>query len=149
MTPKDFKLDIALSRARAQRMMAVSAIVHVLIVAWLVLFPPVTREHWDPVTEIAVINAEDLVAPEPEPEPVPAEPEEPAPAGPESIDPEPAPGPEPVAESAPAPEPAPAPRVAQREAAAPAAPRAPAAPPPAPRVETGARGRARAAEVAQ
>jgi hypothetical protein len=69
MTPKDFKLDIALSRARAQRMMAVSAVVHVLIVAWLVWFPPVTREHWDPITEIAVINAEDLVAPEPEPVP--------------------------------------------------------------------------------
>jgi periplasmic protein TonB len=145
MTPKDFRQDIAISRARAQRMMAVSTGVHVLIVAWLVLFPPAPREHWDPVTEIAVINHEDLLAPEPEP--LPATPEEAAPAGPESVDPEPAPGPvEPA--PAPDPEPAPAPRMAHRAEAGPAAP-APPPPPPAPRVESGARGRARAAEVAE
>jgi outer membrane biosynthesis protein TonB len=123
--------DIAASRSTMQGTMVVSAVCHVLIMAWLVLAPPATT-HRDPVTDIEVLSQADLRPPEPPPV---VEEEEPQ-----------GPGAEQEVASAPAPAPAPAPRV---EAPAPAA--APpqqvaSAPPPPPK---GAAGRAAAAQVSQ
>jgi len=121
--------DLAASRSTMHGTMVVSAVCHVLIMAWLVLAPPATT-HRDPVTDIEVLSQADLRPPEPPPVVEEVEPES---QGVEQ-------------EVASAPAPAPAPR---HEAPAPAA--APSqqvasAPPPPPR---GAAGRAAAAQVSQ
>lgn len=117
--------DIAASKTCMQGTMVVSAVFHVVIMAWLVLAPPAVT-HRDPVTDIEVLSQADLRPPEPPP--VVEEPQ--------------GPGQEQEVASAPAP----APR-AQAPAPAPAAPSAPqvaSAPPPPPK---GAAGRAAAAQV--
>jgi len=123
--------DIAASKTCMQGTMVVSAVCHVVIMAWLVLAPP-AMTHRDPVTDIEVLSQADLRPPEPPPVV-------------EEVEPQGA-GQEQEVASAPAPAPAPAPR---NEAPAPAAAPAPqvaSAPPPPP---SGAAGRAAAAQVSQ
>jgi hypothetical protein len=120
--------DIAASKTCMQGTMVVSAVFHVVIMAWLVLAPP-AMTHRDPVTDIEVLSQADLRPPEPPPVV-----EEPQGAGQEQ-------------EVASAPAPAPAPRnEAPAPAAAPSAPQVASAPPPPPR---GSAGRAAAAQVSK
>jgi hypothetical protein len=100
-----------------------SALLHGGLILWVLLFGfynAPSRDRSPPVTEVALISAEDFAALS-APRAAPAAPD-PAP-----------PAPEPEAESAPTPEPAPATPAAEAPITAPP----PAAPPPAPPAETG------------
>ncbi len=63
MTSAAFQLDLATARRRTRRTMAVSAVAHAMIIAWLVFFPPASPEHLPPITEIALVDPSDLAGP--------------------------------------------------------------------------------------